>query len=76
MHLPVKKLQNCTIKVFRNKQVFTNVSLIFLSVLRGVQPIRKLQQMYLPFKNQKIQRIEGNKTNEKQEKSNTDLFAG
>ena len=61
MHLQVKKPQNGTIKVLRNKQATTNVSLIFLNVrmlkelhrhfLKGFKPTRKIQHLETPKSN-------------------------
>ena len=85
MHLQAKKRQNGRIKVFRNKQATTNVSPIFFKYqnaqriasilfLTGCKPKRKVQRMYLGFKNLKIKHKQGNKSNKKQETSKTVPF--
>ena len=44
------------------------------AVFGGCKRTRKVQRMYLAFKNLKIKRKEGNHSSEKQETSKTDTF--
>ena len=41
---------------------------------RGCKPTRKVQRIYLAFKNLQIKRKQGNQSNKKQETSTSDAF--
>ena len=78
------KPQNGRINVFRVKQATTSVPLIFLddkmlkeilnAFFRGCKSTRKVQRMYLTFKNLKINCQYGSQSNKMQEITATEAF--